>query len=108
MVFDFRLPEALGSRKEFRSPVWSSSRFCAFFLNHANIISSFLFLTIIICAHFIFMWVVEQTPMIVHAGPFVDIATGNISIVADKLLLHNWPARMDLSSLRPDSGSTLA
>ena len=106
MGYDFRLPKALRSRNEFRSLLWSFSQFCAIFLNHANIISSFLFLTIILCAHFIFMWMVERMPVIVHTIPFVNIATGNSSIMADKLALHNWPARTASLSPRPASGPT--
>ena len=30
---------------------------------------------------------VEGTPTLVHAGPFANIATGNSSVIADKLAL---------------------
>lgn len=33
------------------------------------------------------MQTVERTPVLVHAGPFANIAIGNSSIVADKLAL---------------------
>jgi formyltetrahydrofolate synthetase len=31
---------------------------------------------------------VEQTPVLVHAGPFANIAHGNSSIVADQIALR--------------------
>lgn len=33
------------------------------------------------------MQTLEETPVLVHAGPFANIATGNSSIVADQLAL---------------------
>ena len=33
------------------------------------------------------MQTVERTPVLVHAGPFANIATGNSSIVADQIAL---------------------
>ena len=34
------------------------------------------------------MQTLEQTPVLVHAGPFANIATGNSSIVADQIALR--------------------
>ena len=36
---------------------------------------------------FLFVQTVEQTPVLVHAGPFANIAHGNSSIVADQIAL---------------------
>ena len=33
------------------------------------------------------MQTVERTPVLVHAGPFANIATGNSSVVADEIAL---------------------
>jgi formyltetrahydrofolate synthetase len=33
------------------------------------------------------MQTVERTPVLVHAGPFANIATGNSSIIADEIAL---------------------
>jgi len=33
------------------------------------------------------MQTLEETPVLVHAGPFANIATGNSSIVADQIAL---------------------
>lgn len=34
------------------------------------------------------MQTLEETPVLVHAGPFANIATGNSSIIADQIGLN--------------------
>ena len=46
----------------------------------------------------------ENTPALVHAGPFGNIATGNSSVVADLLGIHTATT----CSPRPGSGPTWA
>ena len=54
------------------------------------------------------IWMVEGTLVIVHASLFSNITMGKSSIVANKLALRNWLARMASLLPRTALGPTLA